>query len=1080
MKKTSFLALLLVIALCLPTFVGCDDLIGDAVGGVINGGGNKAPGEVTNSEKPKETTAIEVEDTNGPAETEKETVILEDTTVPEETESINPYEKFKGNWHMAVDSFKYGEAADLSDGKTIKSAITNNLVGTYLSTISTAYDSITATYVCLAGGWFAIDGCEIDSLNCKIYAADGRLLNVIGCNLRMAENGVVSHVIKNMRYSDSTVPYRIDTDYQSVIDLTAYAGQTVAVVYEADVVDYDNDLEMIRINVTVPEHADEIMIDGWMFHHENNSNKRMNLSAELTPDGLYSSAYSVDGTPFLRMTTINTVDLKQGVYMKIRVDEFDYNASDSWFDVMFWDQQYALPGSSKYGQGVQSLIRPGNNNHTQWFYEEFTQTQYQQGYENIPQDVDGQGRHYLTVELSWDEANDTFVCTINGVSAPQTIIEYMNNKWGGSKSYAYVGFCFQHNSAGETIACTLLDFSANVVYPGPDDDKPDVDKPEEETTPVAGNTFEGDWIACQDSINYASKSDYSDANTVAGSATNKNIGSVPSAIESGITARYLSFNGWLGIDGYSLEGACVKVYATDGKLLETIHLINDGEFNPGRYVVAEPPVQDHLLNSMGYAESTVGYRYYSPIIDLTGYENSTVIVACEVDLEGSDEVVNILKITVTVPEDPDVYKGNWHCSVDVLLGDIDGNMDGMMNGDFSNVDVEIMYANTNNYNGNTIINSEGSYPSITARYVYFACGWLVVDGYDIDSWSCRIYAADGTLLETVELGLNPAEQGVIDHVENNMGYGEGTVPHRVTNNAEDELIDLGKYAGQTVTLVYVAGLADSEKLVEMVEIDVIVPEAIDVPEESTATPATPEVSESEGLTFLSNGDGTCSLIGVGDCKDTEIVIPAVSPEGYSVTSIGDYAFSSCYDITSVIIPEGVTSIGNNVFQDCWNITSVVIPESVSSIGDCAFAGCFALASITIPESVTTIGYMTFSDCDSFTSITIPDSVTSIGDSAFNSCDNLTSITIPNSVTYIGVYAFNCCTNLTSITIPNNLTRIGCWAFADCTRLASAIFENTSGWEISNGTSILSTNLENYSVAATLLKSTYRAYDWTRN
>ncbi|MBR3687042.1 MAG: leucine-rich repeat domain-containing protein [Clostridia bacterium] len=315
-----------------------------------------------------------------------------------------------------------------------------------------------------------------------------------------------------------------------------------------------------------------------------------------------------------------------------------------------------------------------------------------------------------------------------------------------------------------------------------------------------------------------------------------------------------------------------------------------------------------------------------------------------------------------------------------------------------------------------------------------------------------------------------------------MGYGAGTVPYRVTNNA-DELIDLGKYAGQTVTLVYVAGLADSEKLVEMVEIDVIVPEAIDVPEETTAAPAIPEepeVSESEGLTFLYNGDGTCSLIGVGDCKDTEIVIPAVSPEGYSVISIGDYAFSQCYDITSVIIPDSVTSIANNAFESCWNLTSVTIPDSVTSIGDSAFAGCWALTSITIPESVTTIGYMTFSDCDSFTNITIPDSVTSIGDSAFNSCDNLTSITIPNSVTYIGVYAFNCCTNLTSITIPNNLTRIGCWAFADCTRLTSAIFENTSGWEISNGTSILSTNLENYSVAATLLKSTYRAYDWTRN
>ena len=131
MKKTSFLALLLVIALCLPTFVGCDDLIGDAVGGVINGGGNKVPGEVTgsqNSNKPKETTSIEVDKTDS-VETAEDTVIFEDTTDLTETETIVLDEYFAGNWHMAVDSFKYGEASDLSNGKTIKSAITNNLVG---------------------------------------------------------------------------------------------------------------------------------------------------------------------------------------------------------------------------------------------------------------------------------------------------------------------------------------------------------------------------------------------------------------------------------------------------------------------------------------------------------------------------------------------------------------------------------------------------------------------------------------------------------------------------------------------------------------------------------------------------------------------------------------------------------------------------------------------------------------------------------------------------------------------------------------------------------------------------------------
>ena len=54
---------------------------------------------------------------------------------------------------------------------------------------------------------------------------------------------------------------------------------------------------------------------------------------------------------------------------------------------------------------------------------------------------------------------------------------------------------------------------------------------------------------------------------------------------------------------------------------------------------------------------------------------------------------------------------------------------------------------------------------------------------------------------------------------------------------------------------------------------------------------------------------------------------------YSVTSIGNHAFSRCRGLTSVIIPESVTSIGSWAFNECRGLTSVTIPNSVTSIGD---------------------------------------------------------------------------------------------------------------------------------------------------
>ena len=196
---------------------------------------------------------------------------------------------------------------------------------------------------------------------------------------------------------------------------------------------------------------------------------------------------------------------------------------------------------------------------------------------------------------------------------------------------------------------------------------------------------------------------------------------------------------------------------------------------------------------------------------------------------------------------------------------------------------------------------------------------------------------------------------------------------------------------------------------------------------------------------------------------------------YSVTSIGEYAFYNCKDLTSVNIPNSVTAIEPSAFESCSSLASITIPNSVTTIGDEVFSGCTGLTSVTIPNSVTTIGDEVFISCTGLTSVTIGKGVTTIGDGAFFNCPSLESIiieydnfvydsrdnsnaiietetstlitgckntVIPVSVTAIGDGAFCGCSGLTSITIPNSVTKIGDGIFT-AAGLETIIVENSN-------------------------------------
>ena len=152
--------------------------------------------------------------------------------------------------------------------------------------------------------------------------------------------------------------------------------------------------------------------------------------------------------------------------------------------------------------------------------------------------------------------------------------------------------------------------------------------------------------------------------------------------------------------------------------------------------------------------------------------------------------------------------------------------------------------------------------------------------------------------------------------------------------------------------------------------------------------------ESGGVYFKIDTNNTVSVTGGNTKYNGDVVIPSkVTYNGtaYSVTSIGSKAFSTCYELVSVTIPNSVTSIGVMAFAVCSSLTSVIIPNSVISIGSMAFAKCISLKSLTIPSSVISIGEAAFEDCSSLTSVTIPNSVTTIDEYAFQGCSSLISI-----------------------------------------------------------------------------------------
>jgi hypothetical protein len=172
--------------------------------------------------------------------------------------------------------------------------------------------------------------------------------------------------------------------------------------------------------------------------------------------------------------------------------------------------------------------------------------------------------------------------------------------------------------------------------------------------------------------------------------------------------------------------------------------------------------------------------------------------------------------------------------------------------------------------------------------------------------------------------------------------------------------------------------------------------------------------------------------------------------GSIVTSIGANAFRNKTTLTSVAfdISSSLTSIGNNAFENT-RFSSITIPNTVTSLGNFVFLVCTNLTSCILSAGLTTIPTGTFSVCSALQNYIIPENITSLGESVFFRCTSLTSCTLSENITVLPVGTFGYCSGLTSYTIPDSITSVGFGLFERCINLTSCIGTSSLGNIISS-------------------------------
>lgn len=179
---------------------------------------------------------------------------------------------------------------------------------------------------------------------------------------------------------------------------------------------------------------------------------------------------------------------------------------------------------------------------------------------------------------------------------------------------------------------------------------------------------------------------------------------------------------------------------------------------------------------------------------------------------------------------------------------------------------------------------------------------------------------------------------------------------------------------------------------------------------------------------------------IGECAFSrcwmlkEIIIPD------SVKRIENAAFAHA-GIEKIVIPDSVKILGTDCFRDCHQLRQVILPADLDELPGEIFSGCLSLEEFPRCDKVKHIGSYAFSGCLSLHRIDLPEHVKLLGKGCFSFCRSLEEVSLPEGVDFIPEAAFWDCRRMKKLTM-GPVVGIGSRAFRDCQSLKEIIFPET--------------------------------------